>query len=118
MTTEIYQGFVIHGGWQTVFFAGLILTLLTLIVKPLLKILFIPVNLLTFGLFSWVINVLVVYFLTLLIQTVYVRPWMFSGFSFQGFVIPGVQVTYLVSLILATFLMTFISNMLFELTEG
>ena len=50
LTTEIYSGFVVREGGKQ-FFAALILTLLTLLVKPLLNILFIPVNLLTFGLF-------------------------------------------------------------------
>ncbi|MEK7592396.1 MAG: phage holin family protein [Patescibacteria group bacterium] len=118
LTTEIYSGFVVRGGWQTVFFAALILTLLTLLVKPLLNILFIPVNLLTFGLFSWFIHVIVVYILTILVRTVYVRPWVFVGFSFEGFIIPPIEISYLVSLVVSTFLITAISNVLFELTEG
>ncbi|MBI5613962.1 phage holin family protein [Candidatus Gottesmanbacteria bacterium] len=118
VTTEIYAGFVIRGGWQTIFFAGLILTVLTLLVKPLLKILFIPVNLLTFGLFSWIVNVLVLYMLTVIINTVYVRPWIFMGFTFQGFVVPSTQISYLASLIGATFIITAISNLLFEVTES
>ena len=118
LTAEIYQGFIVRGGWQTIFFAGFILTLLTLLVKPLLKILFIPVNLLTLGLFSWFVNVVVVYLLTVLIRTVYIRPFLFMGFTFQGFVVPPMEISYGVSLIIATFFITCISNLLFDVAEG
>jgi putative membrane protein len=59
---------------------GIVLTLLTVIVKPFLKILLLPVNLITFGLFAWVINIIVIYLATLLVP----------GFSIGKVMIPAI----------------------------
>jgi putative membrane protein len=46
---------------QTLIGAGLVLALLNLIVRPILKLLSLPLVILTFGLFSFVINVIILW---------------------------------------------------------
>ena len=98
--------------------AGIFLSLLMLLVAPVLKILFIPINLLTFGLFSWLINVAVVYLLTFVFPSVTIRPFTYEGATFSGFVIPSVEVTYLASLIITSLTITLITNILHSVSEG
>jgi putative membrane protein len=116
-TGELIPAFVISGSWQTVLLAGLVLSLLMFVIKPILKILFIPINIITFGLLSWCINVIVVYILTLLIAQVQINPWTFPGMIAWGFVIPSVHLTYIASLILCTFSITFFSNLLHSVSD-
>jgi putative membrane protein len=116
-TGQLIPAFVISGSWQTTLVAGFVLSLLMLVIKPILKILFIPINIITFGLLSWVINVLVVYILTLLVAQIEITAWTFPGFSAWGFVIPSVSLTYIASLILCTFSITFFSNLLHSVSE-
>jgi putative membrane protein len=118
LTSEIIPALNIHGSWQAVLFAGFVLSLLMIIVKPILKILFIPINILTFGLLSWFINVIVLYLLTLLVSEVEVSAWTFPGFAYGGFTIPAYHLTYLLALITASLSITFISNFMHDISEG
>ncbi|OGG29778.1 hypothetical protein A2973_02375 [Candidatus Gottesmanbacteria bacterium RIFCSPLOWO2_01_FULL_49_10] len=106
MTSQLTAGIVILGNWQSLFIAGFILSVLVFLVRPLLSILFIPINILTFGLLSWVVNVIILYLLTLVVTVVEVHPWVFSGISWAGFVIPQAQIGYITSLVIASFLVT------------
>lgn len=107
----------ISGGWPVLFLAGAVLSLLLLIVKPILSILFIPLNIITFGLLSWLINVIVIYLLTILVPDVTVAPWTFPGLSWLGFVAPSVHLTYSMALIASSLLITIITNVLHKVSE-
>jgi len=117
LTKELFPAFVVEGSWTTVFLSGLILSLLMLIIKPVLKILFIPINILTFGLLSWVINVIVIYLLTLVAPNVLVAGWSFPGIAWQGFTVPGTQLSYLVCLVITAISVTSITQFLEHITE-
>lgn len=117
VVTNIFPALRIVGGWQSIFVSGLILAVLMLIVKPILKILFIPINFLTFGLLSWFVNVIVIYVLTLLAPSVAISAWTFPGATWSGFVIPAVSFSYLASIIIATICITCIVTFLEEITN-
>ncbi|HKY74294.1 MAG TPA: phage holin family protein [Patescibacteria group bacterium] len=80
---------------NTLLVTGLVLTILTVFVRPFLKILLLPVNIITFGLFAWIINILVIYLATLLvpgfkvgsisIPAIIVGPFMFPSFTLSTF---------------------------------
>jgi putative membrane protein len=112
LTSQILPGIVVAGGWQTILFAGFILCLLMLIVAPILKILFIPINILTFGLLSWLVNVMVIYLLTLFVPEIVVNAWTFAGWTWAGFVIPSFEVGYFLSLVLTSFSIAAITDIL------
>jgi putative membrane protein len=63
------------GTWQVAFTAGLALALLNLLIRPFLMVLCIPLNVITFGLFSIVINAIILY------TAAYFVP----GFTIQSF---------------------------------
>jgi putative membrane protein len=111
-TSQVIPGFVIGTSWLSVLEGALVLSILTLLVKPILKILFIPINLMTLGLLSWGVNVIVIYLLTVIDLNIRVIPWMFGGLTFAGFVIPPAQVSYFASLIITTFVLTIFVNVL------
>ena len=54
-------GFVVNGGWKEYFLAGAFLALLNLTVKPILKAISMPLIILTLGLFTLVINGLILW---------------------------------------------------------
>lgn len=116
-TSQIFPGLVIAEGWQIIIMAGFVLSLLMTLVKPLLKILFIPINLLTFGLLSWLVNVIVIYLLTIFVVEVKIIPWIFPGFNWIGFVIPEIKLNYNLSLITSSLLITFFTNFLHKVSE-
>lgn len=108
---------MISGGWQTILFAGFILSLLMLIVAPLLKILFIPINILTFGLLAWLVNVIVMYLLTLVVPEIQISTWAFSGWSWAGFVIPSFKIGYFLSLVVTSLMIATVTDILHYVSE-
>lgn len=61
---QVVPGFIVNGNdFQTLLTAGFVLGLINFFVKPLLKLLSLPFVLLTFGLFTIVINVAMLFLL-------------------------------------------------------
>jgi putative membrane protein len=117
LSSQLLPTIVMPPGWQTVLLAGFTLSMLMLIVKPILKILFIPINILTFGLLNWVINVIVIYLLTVFVPEIQIHPWVFSGATWAGFVIPSIHFTYMTALVVSSLLITIITDVLHYVSE-
>lgn len=118
LTSQIIPSLSISGGWQVIMLAGLFLSLLMLFVAPILKILFIPINILTFGLLSWLVNVAVIYLLTLFMPSVNIRSFEFAGTNAGGFVIPAMTISFPVSLILTSLTIAFIASALHNMSDS
>jgi len=114
---EWIPAFIVAGGWIHILIAGGILAILMLFIRPIIKILFIPINFLTLGLISWVVNVLVIYLLTLMAPNVSIVPWVYQGWTWQGFIIPSTTIPYLATLIIVTFALTFVTQFLEHITN-
>ncbi len=115
--SQILPALTISGSWQVLLFAGFVLSILMLLIAPLLKILFIPINIITFGLLSWLINVIVLYLLTFFVTDVSIHAWKFPGATWAGFVIPPITFSYILALILVSLSVTFFSNLLHDISE-
>ena len=69
------SGFAVVGGWKEYMIAGGTLGLLNLIVKPILKTLTFPLILLTLGLFTLVINGMLVWGIDYLFDFILIGSW-------------------------------------------
>lgn len=112
LTAKLVQGFSYGGGNETLVGAAAAFTGINLFIRPILRLFFLPLNLLTLGLFSWVVNVLVLYILILLISQIKISAFDFPGFGWRGFAIPPMYVSFLFSLIISSFVISFISSFL------
>lgn len=86
----------------TLIFAAIVLTLLQRIIEPILKALFLPINVVTLGLFSLVINVFILWLATYLVP----------GFVIEPVVLLGVHLNQFFSLLLISFLLSFCQSIL------
>lgn len=86
----------------TLILASFVLTLLQKIAKPVLKILFLPINVVTLGLFSLVINVFILWLATYLVP----------GFRIENMVFFGVYLNQFFSLLLISFFIGFLQGIL------
>ena len=66
-TASLLKGVEIKNFWSAVFVAA-ILALINVFIKPILVILSLPITILTFGLFVWVINALIIMFVDALVE--------------------------------------------------
>lgn len=115
--TLIFPGIKIQQGWQGIVITGLGFTLIDILLKPVLKIIFLPLNLLTLGTLSWIINVISFGLLLLFIPQINVQAFYFNGLQWSGLTITGFKVNVIVSLISASFLIVFIKQVILWLTE-
>lgn len=86
--------------------------LINLILVPLLKILLLPLNLLTLGIFAWITNVLALYALTTVISDFQLVPYTFPGFNFNGLIIPEYELSPFLVAVVASFLIGVITHFL------
>lgn len=112
ITTKLIPGLTYTGGIKSLFIGALAFMLINLILVPLLKILFLPLNLLTLGLFAWLTNVLALYALTTVVSDFQLSPFYFPGSMFGGVVIPPLELTAFWVAVVASFMIGLITNFL------
>jgi len=61
LAQKYVPGVEFTGNWQVLVLAGAILGLINFFIKPILKVITLPLRIITFGLFSLVINMLMVW---------------------------------------------------------
>lgn len=93
VTTKLIPGLTYTGGIKILFIGALVFTIINIVLVPLLRILLLPLNLLTLGLFAWVTNVLALYALTTIVSDFQLRPYQFLGFYYNGFMIPATDLS-------------------------
>jgi putative membrane protein len=118
ITAKIFSGFSIENTLSTLLTAAIVFTLLDRLVKPIIKILLLPINLITLGLFRWVISVITIFLLEALVKGITVKAFFFEGFTYQGFVVPSFTVSLLASYILTSIIIRAISSFLRWLTKS
>ena len=107
-TDLFYPGFALPHDLKTLLSASVIWLLLNKIVKPVIKLLLLPINLITLNLFSWVISLLTLFLLQTLVEGIRITSYAFPGANFEGFVIPPIFIGVFLSYILtSTFLNAF-----------
>lgn len=116
-TTLIMPGLTYSDGLRTLAIGSLGLMVLNTLVIPLLKVMLLPLNLLTLGLFAWIVNVIALYFLITLIPQFKLVPYSFPGANLGTVIIPPVELTVLMVAIVASFLIGFISHFLHWLSK-
>jgi len=112
LSFHIFPGFLVDSSFQVILVASIVWLLLNRIVKPIIKLLLLPINLITLGLFSWVISVITLFLLQFLISGIAIRPHFFNGFSYQGFVIPAFHISLLFSYIITSTLINGIHSLI------
>lgn len=80
-----YLPTVSYFNWTTLILAAVVLTLLQKIARPILNLLFLPVNVVTLGFFSVVINVFLIWLATYLVPGFIIQPMVFLGMHLNTF---------------------------------
>ena len=79
--TRIAEGIVFEDYPRTLFIAGLALMAASIVARPVINILILPLNLVTFGLFRWVSSAIALYLVTLVVPGFKIAGFHFVGFS-------------------------------------
>ena len=96
--------------------AGVVLTILFVLVRPFMKIVFLPLNIITFGLFSFFLYVFFLHILSSWYGLFYIKPWQFGGFHSNLVTIPKTYISYIGNLVLSSFTLSSIISGLDQIT--
>src|SRR3989338_5504636 len=110
--TAIFPGLSYEGGLRTLAIGAVGLMAMNLIVIPILKVVFLPLNILTLGIFTWVINVIALYLLTTIVPQFKLIPYSFPGAQISIIDLPPMELNVLMVAILSSFLIGLISHIL------
>lgn len=86
--------------WTTLILAALVMVFVQKIIKPVIKLLFLPINVVTFGLFSIVINAAMLWLVTYLVP----------GFEITNMVVFGMHFNRFASILFASILIGFVQG--------
>ena len=75
LTVNLVPGISVSGEWMTTLLVALVWSVIVMVVRPVLRVLTLPLTILTFGLFSLVLNAFLFY----------AMQWVVPGFTVEGF---------------------------------
>lgn len=116
ITTLILSGLRVTGGLQAYIIAGIALTIMMFVLKPILTILSFPFNAITFGLFSIIVNTIILFLLTIFIPQITVNPFITSKITFLGFVIPAIALNKWFAFVVASLTISGVYSLLTWIT--
>ncbi len=112
LTTRYLPGLTYTGGIKSLGIGAAVFMLINFLLVPLLKILFLPLNILTLGLFAWLINVLALYALTTIVSAFQLLPYHFAGGTFFGVSLPAMELSTFWVAVVASFMIGIITHFL------
>ncbi len=112
VTSQALPALTITGGVRGLLLGSLAFMAANLLLVPLLKVLLLPLNLLTLGVFAWLGNVLALYFLVTVMPIFKVASYDFPGMSLNGFILPQMQLSTFLVVVVSSFLIGFLIHVI------
>ena len=112
LASVAFSGIQLSKGINSLLLTGVGLSILSLLVKPLINLLLLPLNLITFGLFRWVSSAIALYLVTLIVPGFKIIGFSFLGLSSKWIDIPSVNLSGLLAIIAFSLVISVISSIL------
>lgn len=94
---------------------GLVFALLALVVKPIIKVLLLPFNLLTLGGVSALLNIALVFVLSFIFPFFIISSFNFAGYNLVGFPIPAFTSNPITTASLFSIVLSLLSSLIYYL---
>lgn len=91
--------------------------LVSIIINPIFSIILLPINFLTFGLVTFILNVALIFALIRFLPAVSIAPYDFPGANIGGFVIPAARLTQISTILVAAMIITIVQKILHLIFE-
>ncbi|OGD60672.1 hypothetical protein A3I57_01205 [Candidatus Beckwithbacteria bacterium RIFCSPLOWO2_02_FULL_47_23] len=112
LVAAVYPGLIIPKTLWQLLWVGVTFTLLNYLAKPLIKLILLPLNLLTLGLLSWLSGVLVLVIAVRLLPTLQVVPALIPAWQQSGFSVPALSLNLWLSFILTSLSLSLVYKLL------
>lgn len=118
LVSQIFpQGISFAEGFKTLGITAAVLGLVNLFIRPLINLFLLPINLLTLGMFRWLVNVATLYLVTLIVHDFKISAFTFPGLAYQGIVIPSLPLNIFWAFVFISFCLSFVSAFLSWLSK-
>lgn len=117
LLTLIVGGFHINDQPLTLIYGGIVLAVLTTILRPVLDFFSLPLRIGTLGFFSIIVDALILYLLTLFVPQITLTAFRFSGSNIYGFIIPAIAFNTFFAYVVSAALLTGIVSFVYWLSE-
>ncbi|OGM27251.1 hypothetical protein A3D00_03945 [Candidatus Woesebacteria bacterium RIFCSPHIGHO2_02_FULL_38_9] len=107
---QFTKGITIENGASGLITVGGALTLTALLVKPIINLLLLPLNLITFGLFRWVGQAIALFLVDFVLPSFTIKLFEFQGFKSDLFVIPPIFLRGVLAYVAFSFLLSTITT--------
>lgn len=114
---ENIGGILYNNDFMILAFAGVALSFVEAFVRPILNILLLPFNLITLGVFRWVVNVFTLYITTLLVANFTIGAFKFAGANTAGVIFPAMEFTAFWAYVVVALTISIISSVLFWIAD-
>lgn len=115
--SRLANGMIFERGFDTLFVAGLGFMAASILAKPVINILLLPLNLVTFGFFRWVASAIVLYIVTLLVPAFKLTAFQYAGLQSRWIDIPSMNFTGILAFVAFAFLISLITSFVFWLVR-
>ena len=72
LTIHVVPGLAVSGGWVTLLLTALVWSVIVAVIRPVLQILTFPITIVTFGIFSFVLNAILFWTMTFIVPGFFV----------------------------------------------
>lgn len=110
LITLIVKGFEIKPDIYSYLLAAVVLSLVYYLIIPILKLILLPLNILTLGLASFLAYLIIFNFVINRFNLLIIKPWHFDGLTIGSFSIPPIDLSYWPTLILVVVLYSTLIN--------
>ena len=117
MAVYLIPGLKNQGSNKTLLSAVIVLAIINLLIRPIISLLLLPINLITLGSFRWLINVAVLFILTLTVTELKAEAFTFSGFNYHDFIVPQLKISTFWTLVLSSATISISNTFLFWLAK-
>jgi len=112
LTANIASGMLFTEGVKTFILTGAALTVGSVVAKPVINLLLLPLNMVTFGLFRWVSSAVILYLITLTVKSFTITGFYFSGYSSKWIDIPAINLQGVLAFIAFSFILSIFMSFL------
>lgn len=112
------SGIHLDNSWVSYLIASLVFVIFNFVLGPIIKLLLLPINLLTLGLFRWLSNVLVLYLFDLVYDGISISSFSYGAISSPLLSLPAGHLSLFWVLVLASFLMSLTYSLVNALLSG
>lgn len=116
-TTKVAAGIFLEQGIETLMIAGLGFMAVSLLAKPIINLLLLPLNLVTFGVFRWLSSAIVLYLVTLIVPGFKITAFIYHGFESKWFDIPSLNLEGLLAYIAFAFVISALTSFIYWLIK-